>query len=207
MFAAATVNRNSADTSVPIMPPTSLKDFEAAFERGGRNRNGRGRDHHDGRVAEREEEADAERALALLHQLSRHVVDGRDVIRIDRVAQAERIGEERRADEHRIIAERDQRPDPRQYVGADQHRIDAGGLAAEFRALIVECLEYRASHEHSKSRDDAPQCVRHAQSIRPRPRRRKSFVRRIYAIVISAPRPQLVAGPTYFIALPDNEAR
>ena len=92
-------------------------------------------------MAEREEQADADRPLALLHQLARDVVDRRDMVGIDRVAKAERVGQERGADQHRIIAERDQRPNPRQNVGGDQHAVDAGELAANLRILIVEQSE------------------------------------------------------------------
>ena len=45
------------------------------------------------RVAEREEEADAERSLALVDQLAGRVVDGRDVIGVEGVAHAQGVGE------------------------------------------------------------------------------------------------------------------
>jgi hypothetical protein len=49
---------------------------------------------HDRGVAEREEEADCDRPLALLHQLAGDVVDRGDVIRVDRVPQSEAIGDQ-----------------------------------------------------------------------------------------------------------------
>ena len=52
----------------------------------------------------------ADRALALLHQLARHVVDRRDMVGVERVPQPERIGERRRAQQHRKIMEGDERP-------------------------------------------------------------------------------------------------
>jgi len=42
-------------------------------------------------------ETDPDRALAILHELSRDVVDCRDVIGVDGVSQAERISEQRRS--------------------------------------------------------------------------------------------------------------
>ena len=45
------------------------------------------------RMAEREEEPDRERLLALLHQLAHDIVDGGDVVGVEGVAQAEHIGE------------------------------------------------------------------------------------------------------------------
>ncbi len=92
-------------------------------------------------MAEREEEADADRPLALLHQLARHVVDRRDMVGIDGVAQTERIGQESGADQHGIVAKCDQRPDPRQNIGGDQQAVNAGKLAAKRGILIVEQSE------------------------------------------------------------------
>ena len=118
-----------------------LEAVEAAFERAGGQRDDGGGEHHDGRMAEREEEADADRPLALLHQLARHVVDRRDMVGIDGVAQTERIGQEGGADQHRIIAKRDQRPNPGQNIGGDQQTKNADQLVAEFRVPIIEQFE------------------------------------------------------------------
>ena len=57
--------------------------------------------HHDRRVAERKEKADPDRTLALLHELAGDVVDRRDMVGVDCMAQAERIGQQRRAKEDR----------------------------------------------------------------------------------------------------------
>ena len=140
-LAAATRNRKIAETSVPMVPPTSLNSVEAALERAGRQRDGGRREHHHGRMAEREEEADADRPLALLHQLARHIVDRRDVVGIDGVAKPERIGQEGGADQHRIIVKRDQRPNPGQHIGGDQQAVNAGELAAKLGILVVEQSE------------------------------------------------------------------
>ena len=50
------------------------------------------------RVPEREEEADAQRPLAVAHQLARGVVDGADVVGVEGVAHAERVGRDADAD-------------------------------------------------------------------------------------------------------------
>ena len=128
-----------------------LERREAPFESAGRKRDRGGREHDDGRVAEREEQADRNRPLAILHQLARHVVDRRDVVGIDGVAQPERVGEKRGADQHRVIVECDQRPRPRQHIGADQDNVEAGDLATEFGVLVVEELADRRAHEHPAS--------------------------------------------------------
>ncbi len=52
--------------------------------------------------AEREKESDTERLLALLQHESHAVIDSSDVIRIERMAQAEHVGGEPKADQGRI---------------------------------------------------------------------------------------------------------
>ena len=54
---------------------------------------------HDRRMTQRKEEADAERPLALLQHESHRVVDRRDVIGIERVAQPEHVGDETEPDQ------------------------------------------------------------------------------------------------------------
>ena len=59
----------------------------------------RRRDHgrqreHDRRMAEGEEEPDSDRLLSLLHQLAGHVVDGGNMVGIDRMAKAKAVGQE-----------------------------------------------------------------------------------------------------------------
>ncbi len=130
-----------------IVSADYLERFEAAFERAGRQRDGDGSKHHDGRMTEREEQTDANRPLALLHLGPRDIVDCRDVVGVDGVTQPERIGEKGGADQHRIIMEGDQRPDPRQHIGENQNDVDADDPATEFRILIVEQSDWRGPHE------------------------------------------------------------
>ena len=86
---------------------------------------------HDRRVAEREEEADAERALALLEQLAGGVVDRRDVVGVERVPQPERVGERAEARERRVAARVVEEEAP---AGEVQQR-DRAGEAAEAQPL------------------------------------------------------------------------
>src|SRR3977135_1698096 len=74
-------------------------------------------------MAQREEQADAERPLALLHQLARDIVDGGDVIGVDGVAQAEAVG--RRAEQQRLVMEQQERPRPGVQVGRHEQSVDA----------------------------------------------------------------------------------
>ena len=45
------------------------------------------------RVSEREKEANADRLLALLQELTRRVIDGRDVVGVERVSESEAVSE------------------------------------------------------------------------------------------------------------------
>ena len=89
-------------------------------------------------MAERKEEADRDRPLPLLHQLAGHVVDGGDMIGVERVAQAEGVGEHRRAEEDRVIAKRGKGPKPRGDIRPDQQNVGADHLRSQVAALIVE---------------------------------------------------------------------
>ncbi len=89
-------------------------------------------------MAEREEEADADRALALLHQLAGDIVDGGDVIGVDRVAQAEAVGQQRRAQQHRMVVKGQERPEPGDHIGRDQESVESEDAAPETGCLVVE---------------------------------------------------------------------
>src|SRR5579871_585791 len=84
-------------------------------------------------MSKREEEADAHGALALLKQLAGRVVDGRDVVGIERVAEAEAIREAPEAEERGILAgDREEQP-PAQRMDEQHGAIEAaqtGTLAA-----------------------------------------------------------------------------
>ena len=69
-----------------------------------RDREAGGEREDDRRVAEREEEADAHRALAVLQELARRVVDRGDVVGVEGVTQAERVRERAQAGERRVVA-------------------------------------------------------------------------------------------------------
>ena len=52
-----------------------------------------------------------------LHQFARHIVDRRDMVGVEGVAEAETIGERRRPEQHRKIMKGDDRPDPCGDIG------------------------------------------------------------------------------------------
>ena len=112
MLKIAMAKRNSAETLVPMMPPTDFIELEARRESGCRERDADRHQDHDGRVSERKEEANADRTLTLLHELAGDVIDRRNMIGVHRVAQAERVGQQGRAKQNRPRVESDERPDP-----------------------------------------------------------------------------------------------
>ena len=81
---------------MPIQPVTlcswRVVVLHLAVERLDADREQEREHEHDRRVPEREEEADAQRPLAFGHQLARGVVDRRDVVGVEGVAHAERVG-------------------------------------------------------------------------------------------------------------------
>ena len=119
-------------------PADAGEVVEPRLKRSGGDRDCNRQQHHDGRMAEREEEAYRDRALSFLHQLAGHVVDGGDMIGVECVAQAERVGEHRRAEQDRVAAKRRQRPKPSDDVRPDQQDIYADHPRAQVAALIAE---------------------------------------------------------------------
>ena len=94
------------------------------------------RDH--GGMAEREEEAHRDRPLAFGHQFARDIVDGRDMVGVDGVAQPQRIGQHGGCQQHRVVAEGGQGPDPSPGIGGDQDRVERHGLAAHVGGFVIE---------------------------------------------------------------------
>ncbi len=108
---------------MPIRPADRLHRGDVA------DQPGRDRDHdrqadHDRRVAEREEEAHRDRPLAVLHQLAGRVVDRRDVVGVDRVAEAEGVGQEGRRKQDRIGRRGRQGQAPGDQVEDQQEAVD-----------------------------------------------------------------------------------
>ena len=176
MLKIAMANRNSAETLVPIDPADLLDRIEARRERRGGERDADRHQHHDGRVTEREEEADADWTLALLHQLAGDVVDRGDMIGVDRVAQAERIGQQRRAQvgpaahprpraprARRECCRRSGRRRRRTNGGADQRRFPSG--FSRYSSAPHPRMRWRRTT--ARSRADAAKETNHRS---PRPR-------------------------------------
>ena len=132
MLAIAMANRNNADTRRADHAAEALERVETVLQRGRRDRDGDRQRDDDGRVAEREEQADADGPAAFLHQLAGHVVDRRDMIGVEGVSQAETVGERRRAQQHRIIVEGDDRPQPCGGVGDEQEQRRPRRLCREY---------------------------------------------------------------------------
>ena len=79
----------------------------------------------------------ADRPLALLHQLARDIVDRRDVVGVDRVTQTETVGEQRRAEQHRIVAQGDEGPEPDEDIRGDRERVETRLGGAHVRVAFI----------------------------------------------------------------------
>ena len=82
-------------------------------------------------MAEREEEAGAERPLPVLQQLARRVVDRRDVVGVEGVPQPERVRERGEAGQRRVARQVVEEQPEAEHV--QEH--DAGRETAEARPL------------------------------------------------------------------------
>ena len=106
----AMASRKNAEAPVPMMLPIDLNCWKRPCQRERRRRDRGDRERDGERMAEREEQTDRNRPLALLHQLAHDIVDRGDVIGIDRVPQSEHVGEDRGAEKRRPVGERDRPP-------------------------------------------------------------------------------------------------
>ena len=97
-------------------------------------------------MTEGEVEADSDGLLALLHELARDVVDRRDVIGIDRMPEAETIGEQSCAQEDRRIAKGDECPRPDSEIGDSEDGIEAENLALGIASIVTEGFPDECEH-------------------------------------------------------------
>ena len=102
-------------------------------------------------MTERKHESHSNRTLALLHQFARHVVDGGDVVGIHGMPQAKTIGKKRGPQQQRVLAKREDRPNPRGHIEDEQDAVDAGDLGAEIACGVVEQATECACHHGSWS--------------------------------------------------------
>ena len=141
MLAIAMANRNNADTNVPTTPPKLLKASKRPCN---------------SVVATAIATVSATTIVewpseknrptptgpaAFLHQFAGHVVDRRDVIRVESVPEAKTIGERSRAEEDRIIVEGGNRPQPRGGVEDEQEGIDRNHSASDALLLVIEEID------------------------------------------------------------------
>ncbi len=60
------------------------------------------------------------------------------MIGVDRVPQAESIGEQRRAEHHRPVAQSDERPKPDENIAADQNGVNRNQPAPQIGAALIQ---------------------------------------------------------------------
>ncbi len=89
-------------------------------------------------MAEREHEPDRDRPFAFLHQLASDIVDGRNVVGVDGVAQAKAVSEERSPHQQRKMAKSESRPKPSGHIESKQNCINPDNFAAHVGGRVVE---------------------------------------------------------------------
>src|SRR5258707_5846828 len=97
-------------------------------------------------MAQGEEEPNGDGSLSILHQLAGYVVDGRNMVGVDGMAQAKGIGKQGCAQQYRVIVKGSDRPQPRQNVEDRQHGVDANDLAEQVSGLIAKDLAKSDHH-------------------------------------------------------------
>ena len=133
--------------------PGDGRPDEAADLPGGRDvadDPGRDRDEdrqadHDRGVAQREEEPDADGSLAVLHELAGRVVDRRDVVGVDGVAETERVGQEGRREHDRVGGRARDRERPGDQVEDHEERVDRDDPVAQAAGRAEQATE-RGQH-------------------------------------------------------------
>jgi hypothetical protein len=83
--------------------------------------------------------------LAGLHQLTGDVVDGGDVVGVHRMPQAERIGEQARPHQQRIVVKRDESPCPCGHV-EQQKRVQPDDFLPQGAAALAEQRFHQMCH-------------------------------------------------------------
>ena len=112
--------------------------LEARFHRRGGDGDRQRHRQHDGGMADGKEETGGNRALALLHQLPRDVIDGGDVVGVYRMPEAEGVGERRGAEQGRAVAQHRERPGPGGQVGAGEDDIEAENPPSQVCGAVAE---------------------------------------------------------------------
>ncbi len=85
---------------------------------------GGGGENDHGRMPESEEETHGDGHLTLLHQLAGDVVDGGDMVGIDRVAQTQPVNDQRDAEQLRLVREAGKGPEPGSDVQGGEEGVN-----------------------------------------------------------------------------------
>ena len=83
-------------------------------------------------MSEREEKPDGDGTFILLHQFARHVINCRNMVRVNRVAQAKGVCKQRGTKQRGILhREAKEGKRPREDVERNQKYVDANNLPAQ----------------------------------------------------------------------------
>ena len=104
-------------------------------------------------MSQGKEKADGYRPLVHLHQLARDIVNGGDVIGINRMAQAKPVDDKSDAKQRGLVPEADEGPYPGTDIKNREKRIDQNEARLEIRRALVEKTFDRGKHPRILSLD------------------------------------------------------
>jgi hypothetical protein len=130
----AIVSRNIADTQVPMAPPVSLNVSKEPWSVVAVTAITR--------VA-------STTTFALRHQLADDIVDGRDMVGVDRMPEPENVGEQGRPQQRRLSGELGKGPKPRNEIRRDEQGIGTGQFPGIRMRAVIEQLCHQASRQQS----------------------------------------------------------
>jgi hypothetical protein len=87
-----------------------------------------------------------------MHQFARDVVNGGNVIRVDRVTKPETVREKRRAQQHRKVAKSHERPAPCRQIEQPQERVDRDYLGFGAAGFVIGQSPQEGGHRVPLSR-------------------------------------------------------
>ena len=138
-----------------------LEQRDVGVDRLGRDREAGGEREDDRRVAEREEEPDPERALAFLEELPGRVVDRGDVVGVERVPEAEGVGEHPEAGERGVVARVEEEQPPAGDV--QEHDRPPKPESRHHSARVIALVQAQRRIQSSRQLVDATHSPRPAE--------------------------------------------
>ncbi len=111
---------------------------------------------NDGRMPQREKEADRYWAFVFLHKLARDIINSGNMVSVNGVAQAKTIGQDSRPQKRRMWQEADPGDKPDRAIESDKEGIYSNNLCTHVGGTIIKYVRERgwsefAAHKSSSN--------------------------------------------------------